>query len=307
MSTQAKAAPRRVILAALSANLAIAAIKLAAFGVTHSSAMLSEAAHSALDSIDQVLLVIGQRRGARPPDESHPLGYGMEIYFWSFIVAVLVFALGGGAAIIQGVQRVMHPEPLIHPWVNYIVLVLSAALDGASFVVGLREYRRISRGRLNLMQFLEVSKDPPLFATLIEDAAALFGLVFAAIGVTASAYFGLAWADGAASIAIGLLLVASAVFIANETRSLIAGESAAPFVVARARGVVEEDKRVTAIEQFLTLHLGPTRILVAATVHFRPDLDRASVESAVLHLCAEIRASDERIHDVFIRAVGCLI
>lgn len=317
VDTQAQAAPapksakaggssNRVILAALASNLAIAAVKLAAFGITHSSAMLSEAAHSAVDSVDQVLLVIGQRRGQKAPDASHPLGYGMEIYFWTFIVALMVFALGGGAAIIQGVQRVLHPEPLVHPWVNFVVLALSGALDGASFLVGLREFRRISRGRFSLLAFLGVSKDPPLFATLIEDGAALIGLAFAAIGITASAYFGIPWADGAASIAIGVLLVISAIFIANETRSLIAGEAAADPVVALARAVIEADQRAVAIDQFLTLHLGPSRILVAATVRFRPDLDRAAVETVVLHLCDGIRHSDERIRDVFIRAVGCL-
>ncbi|MBS0409514.1 MAG: cation diffusion facilitator family transporter [Proteobacteria bacterium] len=294
----------RVILAALATNLAIAAIKFAAYALTHSSAMLSEAAHSLVDSIDQVLLVVGERRGRREADDSHPLGYGMEIYFWSFVVAVMVFALGGGAAIIEGVQRIRHPEPLSHPWINFLVLGLSAALDGASFVVGVREFRRISRGRLNLVEFLGVSKDPPLFATLIEDAAALIGLGFAAAGVTATAYFGVAWADGAASIAIGVLLVLGAIFIANETRSLIAGEAAATPVVEAARAVVEGEARVTRIDQFLTLHLGPARILVAATVHFRFDLDRAEVETAVTNLCAEIRGTDPRIHDVFIRAMG---
>lgn len=293
-----------VILAALATNLAIAAIKLAAFFLTRSSAMLSEAAHSAVDSIDQVLLVVGERRGRRAPDDSHPLGYGMEVYFWSFIVALMVFTLGGGAAIWEGVQRIRHPTPLTRPWINYIVLAISGALDGTSFLVGLREFRRISRGRLTLMQFLEVSKDPPLFATLIEDAAALIGLALATIGVTASAYFGVAWADGAASVAIGALLVISAGFIANETRSLIAGEAAASAVVDRARGVVEADRRVVSIDQFLTLHLGPSRILVAATVHFMAPLDRAEVETAVTDMCAAIRGTDERIHDVFIRAMG---
>jgi len=294
----------RVILAALATNLAIAAVKFAAYALTHSSAMLSEAVHSLVDSIDQVLLVVGERRGQRDADDSHPLGYGMEIYFWSFVVAVMVFAVGGGAAIIEGVQRIRHPEPLTRPWINFVVLALSGVLDGASFVVGVREFRRISRGRLSLVQFLGVSKDPPLFATLIEDAAALIGLGLAAAGVAASAYFGVAWADGAASIAIGVLLVFGAAFIANETRSLIAGEAAAAPVVAAAREVVEDDHRVTRIDQFLTFHLGPSRILVASTVHFRFDLDRAEVETAVTHLCAAIRQTDPRIHDVFIRAMG---
>ncbi|MGA0600265.1 cation diffusion facilitator family transporter [Caulobacter sp. KR2-114] len=294
----------RVILAALATNLAIAVIKLAAFFLTRSSAMLSEAAHSAVDSIDQVLLVVGERRGRREADETHPLGYGMEVYFWSFIVALMVFTLGGGAAIWEGVLRILHPEPLIRPWINYLVLAISGLLDGTSFLVGLREFRRITRGRLTLVQFLGVSKDPPLFATLIEDAAALIGLVVATAGITASAYFGVVWADGAASVAIGVLLVASAGFIANETRSLIAGESAAAVVVQRARAVVEADHRVVRIDQFLTFHLGPSRILVAATVHFIAPLDRAEVETAVTNMCAAIRGTDERIHDVFIRAMG---
>jgi cation diffusion facilitator family transporter len=298
VTTASPTTSRGVIGAALAANLAIAVVKFAAFLVTRSSAMLSESGHSLVDCIDQVLLMIGQVRGRRPADERHPLGHGMEVYFWSFIVALMVFILGGGLAIVQGVARIMHPQPLFHPWFNFVVLALSGAIDGASFVIGFKAFKRISRGRVGLMQFLAVSKDPPLFMTLIEDGAALVGLVLAGAGIAATAYLGLAWADGAASIAIGLLLMACALFIANETRSLIVGEAAAPLVVEAIAAVLKGDPRVAVVTELITLHLGPDRIFVAAALQMPPALDRRAITAALAEICGKVRAADPRVGQV---------
>ena len=297
----------RVVLVALGGNLAIALTKLAAFAMTRSTAMLTEAIHSAVDTGDQLLLLVGQRRGRRAADDSHPFGYGMEVYFWSFIVALMIFMVGGALSIWEGVQKVLQPAPLTRPWINLIVLALSAGFEGASFRVAFREYRRVVRGRrvggreVPLWRFLVISKDPNVYTTLLEDGAALAGLALAALGVVGSGWLGIAWADGAASVAIGALLVAVALFMANETRSLIAGEAAAPPIVAEARAALEGDPRIIDIVAVASLQLGPQTILLAVTLSFREGLSGADIASAAGDLVARARASDPRICDVFLR------
>src|SRR5262245_4724391 len=216
----------RVVLAALAGNGGIAAAKFIAAGLSGSTAMLTEAIHSLVDTGDQTLLLIGQTRGRRPADETHPLGYGMEAYFWSFIVALMVFLLGGVLSILQGVVHLLLPEPIEAPWISLSVLAISAVFEGASFGVGYREYKRVVRGRpIDLWRFIQASKDPSVISVLLEDSAALIGLGVAAIGVSASSFLNIAWADGVASIVIGILLCCVAFVLANETRSLIAGEA----------------------------------------------------------------------------------
>ncbi|HZZ35017.1 MAG TPA: cation diffusion facilitator family transporter [Caulobacteraceae bacterium] len=292
----------RVVYVALAGNLAIAATKLGAFALTRSSAMLTEAVHSLVDTLDQVFLLVGIRRAARPPDEAHPFGHGLEAYFWSFVVALMIFTVGGAASVYAGVRRIMAPEMLVHPWVNYIVLAASAGFEGVSFAVSWREYKRFVHDRsVRVWSFLRLSKDPALFSTLLEDGAALLGLAIAALGVTGSAYLGLAWADGAASVAIGLLLTAVALFLANEVRSLIAGEAAAPRVLAEVRRILEADPHVARLEEVLTLQLGPNAILVAVTLDFHDALTAGEVLSATAGLSDAIQASDQRIGRIFLR------
>ena len=227
---------RRVVLAALAGNGAIAIAKFTAAGISGSTAMLTEAIHSLVDTADQVLLLVGQTRGERPADATHPLGYGMEVYFWSFIVALMVFLVGGVLSIYEGVRQILNPAAVISPWINLTVLAVAAAFEGTSFRIAYREYRRVVRGRpTRLWTFIKASKDPALFAVLLEDSAALIGIGLAATGVIASSFFHLAWADGAASVAIGLLLASVAWVLANETRSLIAGEAVAPIVMERLK------------------------------------------------------------------------
>jgi cation diffusion facilitator family transporter len=293
---------RRVVFAALGGNVAIALAKLAGYAVSGSSAMLTEAIHSFVDSCDQVLLLIGQARSRRPPDRAHPLGHGMEMYFWSFIVAVMVLLAGGVASLYEGVHRFLDPEPIRSLRTNLVVLAIAAVFEGTTFAIGYREYKRVIRGRNTaLWTFIRLSKDPSLYATLLEDFSALIGIAIAAAGVTASAAFGVHWADGAASIAIGLLLVSVSAVLANETRSLIAGEAVAPAVMEEVQRVLAADRRIDHVHDVATMHLGPRVIMVALTVSFRPQLTLPDLRAAIRELTGALKAVDERIAYVYVR------
>ena len=292
----------RVVLTALAGNLAIALVKFVAFAFTRSSAMLTEAIHSLVDTSDQVFLLIGQKRGAQPADATHPLGYGMETYFWSFIVALQVFLLGGAVAIWQGVSHILHPQPIDRPWISFLVLGLSAVFEGMSFMSAYREYRHVVRGRdIRLWRFLITSKDPGVFATLLEDGAAMAGLAIAAVGVAGAVWLHALWMDGAASVLIGLVLVCVALFLANETRSLIAGEAAVDPIVEAVRQVILRDQRVSELRNVLSLHLGPKAIMFAASLHFRSGLSGDEIQQAARELGKAIKTADPRIALVFLQ------
>jgi divalent metal cation (Fe/Co/Zn/Cd) transporter len=223
----------------------------------------------------------------------------METYFWSFIVALMIFLAGGLVAIWQGVERLSRPEPVTRPLVSYAVLAASAIFEGLSFRTAYREFRNTVRGRdVRLFSFLRISKDPNIFATLLEDGAALAGLGLAALGVSGSAVLGWIWADGAASILIGVLLVAVALFLANETRSLIAGEAAAPTIVGQVRETLLALHRLGEAVQVRTLHLGPRTILVSVCWRFQDDPPLHQIQAALGEIGAAVRAIDARICDV---------
>lgn len=290
---------RKVVLVALTGNLAIACTKFGAFALTGSTAMLTEGIHSVVDSGDQLLLLTGQARAARPADASHPFGYGMETYFWTFIVALMIFLAGGAVAVWEGVEKVLHPAPITAPGVSFGVLAVAAVFEGLSFRTAYREFRRIVRGReIRLVAFLRHSKDPNVFATLLEDGAALAGLGVAAAGVAASSALGWLWADGAASVLIGLLLVAIASFLANETRSLIAGEAAAPVIEERARQALADAENLGEPMRLRTLHLGPQSILVTICWRFRGAPPYETAMNGLARLAADIRSADPRVADV---------
>ncbi|HZZ31142.1 MAG TPA: cation diffusion facilitator family transporter [Phenylobacterium sp.] len=292
----------RVVLIALAGNAAIAAAKFAAAAISGSTAMLTEAIHSLVDTGDQLLLLVGQARGRRPPDETHPLGYGMEAYFWSFIVALMVFVLGGVLSVYEGVRHILHSEPVVSPWISLGVLAVSAAFEGLSFRAGYREYRKVVRGApIRVWTFIHISKDPGLVSVLLEDSAALIGIVLAAAGVIAAGFFHIAWADGAASIAIGLLLACVAFVLANETRSLIAGESVAPIVMARMKQTLDGITCITRLDEIATLHLGPGAILVALTLAFRPKATSTTINAAILEITQSLQAADGRVAYVYVR------
>jgi cation diffusion facilitator family transporter len=293
----------KVVLAALAGNLAIAATKFVTFAFTGSTSILTEGIHSLVDSVDQLLLLVGQRRAGRPADESHPFGYGLETYFWSFIVALMIFLAGGAVSIWQGVQKIQHPGDFRLPWVALGVIAASALFEGLSFRTAYREYRKIVRGRdIAVWAFLKISKDPNVFATILEDGAALIGLSIAALGVIGAGFLGLAWADGAASVGIGVLLLAVAVFMANETRSLIAGEAAAAPIVEELRRTAAGCGDLGELKSMRTLHLGPNAILVALGWKFPDDWDRARVADATAELSRRIHTADARITQVLFEA-----
>ena len=290
-----------VVYAALAGNVAIAVVKGIAAAVSGSGSMASEAVHSLVDSLDQVLLLVGEARGARGPDANHPFGHGLETYFWSFTVALMVFLLGGAASVGEGVWKLLHPGDGGSAALNYAVLAVSAVFESVSLVLGLKQYRAFTKGRVGVAEFIRRSKDPNLFVTLMEDSAALLGLLLAALGVTGGA-LGLAWADGAASLAIGGLLVGVAAVLANETRSLIAGEAADRTVVDAVEEALRSCPSVARMHEVATLQLGPRTILVAVTLELA-DGERA-MEQAAETIAAHVRAIDERIARVYFRPPG---
>ncbi|WP_168072463.1 cation diffusion facilitator family transporter [Caulobacter sp. SSI4214] len=291
---------QKVVFAALAGNLAIAVTKFAAALLTGSSAMLTEAIHSSVDTGNQGLLLLGLARANRPPSQSHPFGYGMELYFWSFVVALMIFALGGAVSVYQGVHKILRPEPIDRAWINFAVIGFSALFEGGSFVVAWREFKTL-RGEVPFFRALKGSKDPSIFAVLLEDGAALLGLCLAALGVAGS-IAGLAWADGAASVAIGVLLVLIAAFLANETRSLLTGEAAAPRIVEAVREALARDARVENVAEVLSMHLGPHEILLGVTLDFQDQLTAGEIEDAADDFAALIRGVDPRITRVFVRS-----
>lgn len=292
----------RVVVIALAGNCAIAAAKFAAFGLSGSSAMLTEAIHSVVDSIDQTLLLVGEARSRKAADAEHPLGYGMEAYFWSFVVALMVLLLGGVASVYQGVRHILTPDPIVMPGLSLAVLAFAAVFETVSFAAGYREFKRVVRGRdTPLWAFIRLSKDPSLYASLLEDSAALVGLAFAALGVVGSSWWRMPWADGAASVAIGLIMTGVAAILANETRSLIAGEAVSPPVLALLRDILHADGRVADIVEIATLHLGPRSVLVALTVNFQPDLTVGDLRRAIGDITAAMQQADGRVASVYVR------
>jgi cation diffusion facilitator family transporter len=291
-----------VVIVALAGNLAIAIAKFAASWISGSTAMYTEAIHSLVDTGDQILLLVGQKRGARPPDARHPLGHGMETYFWSFIVALMVFLLGGVLSAYEGVRQILEHEPVISPWISLAVLAIAAVFEGTSFRIAYRESRRVVRGRaVRLWDFIKASKDPALFSVLLEDSAALIGIGMAAAGVIAASFFQVTWADGTASIAIGLLLASVAFVLANETRSLIAGEAVAPIVMERLQDALSRIACITSLDEVATLHLGPGAILVALTLSFRRDSTTEAIEDAIREVTDALQRADERVVYVYVR------
>ena len=290
-----------VVYAALAGNLAIAVTKLVAFLMTGSSAMLTEAIHSTVDTGNQGLLLLGLRRAARPPSETHPFGYGMELYFWAFVVALLIFALGGAFSIYEGWRKILQPEPIDRAWINFLVIGVAALFEGASFLVAWKAFK-VTRGDTPFLTALKRSKDPSVFAVLMEDGAALLGLLIAGLGVLGAAVLNLPWADGAASMAVGGLLVVVAVFLANETRSLLTGEAASPRIVAGVKAVLSADPRIESVAEVLSMHLGPREILLGVTLDFKDDLTARQIEDAADDLAGGVRSVDPRITRVFVRS-----
>lgn len=296
----AQSGSRFVIFAAIAGNLLIAVTKFVAAFFTGSSAMLSEGVHSVVDTGNGLLLLYGLRRAARPPDITHPLGHGRELYFWSFIVALLVFALGAGVAFYEGVLHILNPEPIENPIVNYVVLGLCVVFEGGSWLVALKEFRR-GKGNFGYIQAVRRSKDPSVYTVLFEDSAALLGLLVALVGISAAHYFEQPWLDGAASIGISLILAATAVFLANESKGLLMGEPALPDVQAAILAIAQADPAVEEANGVLTVHMGPQQVVAGLSLDFVDEISAADIESCVERLETKIKAEVPEVTAVFVK------
>jgi cation diffusion facilitator family transporter len=292
---------RVVVYVAAGVNLAIAAVKFLVAAISGSSALLAEGFHSLVDTGNELLLLLGMGRSQRPADREFPFGYSRELYFWSFIVALLLFGGGGATAIYEGVSRIRYPMELGDPIWAYVVIAASAAFETTSFVTALRELRRHGiEGRL--WQRIHRSKDPAVFTVLIEDFAALLGLAVAAIGVYLSHLLRDPVFDASASIIIGVILSGAALALAAESRGLLLGESAAPGVVADIREIVARDPRVLAVRQPMTMQLGPQDILLNLEVEFRKEISADDHLAAIYSIEDEVRKRHPNIQRIFIEA-----
>ena len=254
--------PKTVIYAALASNILIAILKLAAAWFTGSAAMLSEAVHSLVDTGNQGLLLHGMRQAAKAASAEHPFGHGLQLYFWTFIVAILIFGLGAGVAVREGIEKIVDPRLIESPWANYGVLVLSAVFEGITWLVALRAFRA-GKGPRRWVDAIRSSKDPTVFTVLFEDTAALLGLLVAAAGIVAAQVLDLPIMDGVASVIIGLLLAITAGLLAYESQSLLTGEGVQPEIRASMRRLAEMEPGVVRLNELLTMHFGPQDVLVA--------------------------------------------
>ncbi|WP_240318520.1 cation diffusion facilitator family transporter [Lysobacter sp. TY2-98] len=290
----------RVVLAALAGNVAVAITKFVAAAITGSSAMLSEGVHSLVDCTNELLMLYGMRRSQRAPDETHPFGYGRELYFWAFIVALLVFALGAGVSFYEGVRQLRHPAPMVRPLVNYLVLGASIVFEGWSWLVATRQFRR-DKGKLGWFEAVRVSKDPTVFTVLFEDTAALAGLVVALIGVALAQVTGNPFFDGAASLVIGLILAVTAGLLARETKALLVGESAGRGVREDILRIAGADPDVRCANGVITQQFGPDTVVAALSADFHDHLDTPHIEQCIRRIESGVQAAHPEVVALFVK------
>jgi cation diffusion facilitator family transporter len=287
---------------AIIANSIIAAAKFAAALLTGSSALLSEGIHSTVDTGDQLLLLYGIHRSKKPADERHPFGHGPELYFWSVIVAVILFGVGGGMGVYEGITHLEHPTEISDPTWNYVVLAIAFVADFSSWTLAFRHLRAAQRKGESLWQTLRRSKDPAIFIVLGEDSADLLGIVIAFLGVFLSHRLHNPVFDGIASILVGLVLIVIAGFLAFESRSLIIGESADRDLLAGIGDIAAADPDIVKIQRPLTMHLGPSEILLALDAEFRPDLKADEVVRTINRLEDAISRTYPQVRHIFVEA-----
>ena len=292
---------KKVIFAALAGNSLIAITKFIASYITGSSAMLSEGIHSLVDTGNQGLLLYGMKQAEKPASAEFPFGHGKEIYFWSFVVAILVFALGAGVSLYGGIKHIMHPAEIANPLVNYIVLSLAMVFEGAAFFFALKEFKKV-KGQLTYFEALKQGKDPSIFVVLFEDGAALLGLVVALIGVFLAERTGIAMFDGIASVVIGVILAVTATFLAIETKGLLIGESADPEIVKAIHAMVDEIDPIERTNEVLTMHMGPNYILVNVSADFAPAASSDEVEGSIAELDKRIKKRFSNVKRIFVEA-----
>ncbi|MFV2060574.1 MAG: cation diffusion facilitator family transporter [Gammaproteobacteria bacterium] len=295
------ASSTKVIYAALIGNFLIACIKFIAASITGSSAMLSEGIHSVVDTGNQILLLYGLKRAKRPADKRFPFGHGKEVYFWSFVVAILIFAVGAGVSIYEGVHRILNPSVIENITVNYIVLALAFVFEGAAWLFALREFK-LQKGKWGYLEAVHRGKDPSIFLVLFEDSAAMSGLLVAFIGVFLTQVTGILIFDGIASVLIGIILAITAMWLAYETKGLLIGESANADVVSKIEELAKEHHAIEYVNEILTMHMGPDYILVNLSVNFMDAAVADDIELAIDSLDKEIKAVFPKVKRIFIEA-----
>ena len=291
----------KVIFAALAGNTLIAVTKFIAAALTGSSAMLSEGIHSLVDTGNQILLLHGLKQSRKPADDRFPFGHGKEVYFWSFVVAILVFALGSGVSIYEGVRHILQPEPIQNPMLNYIILGLAMLFEGLAWFFAMTEFTK-TKGKWTYIEAVQRGKDPTLFVVLFEDSAAMLGLVVAFTGILLAQYTGELIFDGIASIVIGLILAGTAIWLAYETKGLLIGESANKSVVEGIRKYVMLHSQVRTVNEVVTMHMGPNFILLNLSLDFDNDMDAAELKSVIHTIDRGIKAQYPVVKRIFIEA-----
>ncbi|MEZ4869300.1 MAG: cation diffusion facilitator family transporter [Caldilineaceae bacterium] len=301
MAQQAEEKPIAVW-GAIASNSIIAVAKFTAAFFTGSSSMISEGIHSTVDTANEGLLLLGLKRSKRPPDDAHPFGYGQELYFWSLVVAIVLFGLGGGMSIYEGIVHLLNPEGLEDPLWNYVVLGIAFVAEGTSWTIALRKFLPTIEEEEALWHAIRNSKDPTVLTVLFEDSAALSGLVVAFLGVWLSHQFDQPWIDGTASVIIGMILAVVAFLLAYESRGLLIGESADPQVIASIRQIAEADAGIAAVQRVLTMHLGPNEVLLTLDLRFAPNLVGEEIANAIARVETAIREEHPQIEQIFVEA-----
>lgn len=292
---------KKAIYGAIIANSAIAVCKFVASFFTGSSTMLSEGIHSLVDTGNGILLIFGINRSRRPADSNHPFGYGNEIYFWSFVVAILIFALGGGIALYEGVEHLRHPEPIKDVFWNYIVLGLAMIFEGAALRVALKQFKK-SRGDHSFLRALIATKDSSTAAIVIEDTAALAGLILAFISLALSQITGILYFDGIGSISIGLLLISVSLFFAVECHGLLVGEGLIQKDIEKINDILSRHELVIEFKRPLSLYFGPNEVLVNLDVNFVKRLQAVEIEKAIDEIESQIKGAIPSVNRIYIEA-----
>lgn len=297
----ASSSSRFVIYAALVGNAFIAVTKFVAAFISGSSAMFSEGIHSLVDTGNQILLLYGMKRANRPADRDFPFGYGKEIYFWSFVVAILIFAVGAGISIYEGIHRLSNPAIIDHAYINYIVIGLAIVFEGAAWGFAFKEFTRV-KGKWSYLEAVQRAKDPSMFVVLIEDSAALVGLFIALAALLLSDLTGNSVYDGVASILIGLVLGGTAIWLAYETKGLLIGESANREIVQAIRAITNETPEVNHVNEILTMHMGPEFILANISVNFKDAVSAKELEQSIQALDRKIKTRYPFVRRIFVEA-----
>ena len=292
---------KKVIIAALAGNALVSITKFIAAFYTGSSAMLSEAIHSVVDTGNQILLLYGLKRAQQPADKQFPFGHGKEIYFWSFVVAILIFAVGAGISIYEGIHSILVPSPIKNVFINYIVLIIAMLFEGAAWHFAFKEFTR-AKGKWGYIEAVQRGKDPSMFMVLFEDSAAILGLLIAFFGILFGQITGNPYIDGIASIMIGLILAGTAIWLAYETKGLLIGESANQEIIDGIHQCAKTHPTVEHVNEILTMHMGPDFILVNISIDFSDSTIAGEIEKTIAAIDQQLKKQFPLIKRIFIEA-----